>query len=87
MIVGDGGYGLIFLAVALYIHYKIRPLKDFGKRFTKLISVLGVACIFWGFLTNSFFGIHFSEDSVFKKYSPLNYLVEKKAEYHFQPSR
>lgn len=83
MIVGDGGYGLIFLATALYLNYKVRPLKGLGKRFIKLIAILAVACIFWGFLTNSFFGIHFSEESAFKKYSLLNWLVEKKAEYHF----
>jgi V/A-type H+-transporting ATPase subunit I len=83
MIVGDGGYGLIFLATALLLKYKIKSLKSSGKRFANLVAVLAVACIAWGFLTNAFFGIHFSEQNAFKKYSPLHYLVEKKATYHF----
>lgn len=83
-IIGDGGYGFIFLAAALYIQYKNKGLRGWKHRFVKLIMILGVSCIGWGLLTNSFFGIEFSQDSPIKKVSVLNWLVEKKAAYHFE---
>lgn len=83
-IIGDGGYGFIFLAAALYIQYKHKNLRGWKNRFVKLIMILGVACIGWGLLTNSFFGIEFSQDNPIRKVSVLNWLVEKKTEYHFE---
>ena len=84
MIVGDAGYGLIFLITAAIIHFKITSKKEFTKRFLKLMTVLSIACIGWGFLTNSFFAISFSSDSPLRQYSLINWLVEKKAAYHFE---
>jgi len=82
MIVGDAGYGLIFFLAALFARYKIKNLKGAGKRFVTLVTVLGVACIVWGFLVNSFFGVSFSEGTAIKQYSLIQWLVEKKAAYH-----
>jgi|688.fasta_scaffold01000_25 V/A-type H+-transporting ATPase subunit I len=79
-IVGDGGYGLIFLGVALYIRYKY-TLNKTGTRVINLIMILGFACLCWGFLTTSFFGIHIGLDSPLRKVSLLQWLVEKKADY------
>jgi V/A-type H+-transporting ATPase subunit I len=83
-IVGDGGYGLIFLVIALYMRYKFGPMKGAKMRFMKLFTILACACIGWGLLTNSFFGITFGPDSPMRKVSVINWLVEKKAEYHLE---
>lgn len=83
MIVGDAGYGLIFLAVALYIRYKHSQLKGFGLRIWKLLLILSCTCIIWGILISSFFGISLNANNPIRKISLINWLVEKKAEYHF----
>lgn len=84
IIVGDGGYGLVFLVAALVIRYKNPKMESSAKRFWKLFLLLCFSTIAWGFLTHSFFGISFSENSIFKKIAPLHWLTEKKAEYHFK---
>jgi V/A-type H+-transporting ATPase subunit I len=81
-IVGDGGYGLVFLAIALYFRYKLPGIQGVKKRFLKLCTLLCLSCIAWGFLTHSFFGINFSPDNPVRKWSLLQWLIEKKAEYH-----
>lgn len=81
-IVGDGGYGFIFLAVTLYLTFKIKKVTKAGKRFLKLVTTLSVACIIWGFFTTSFFGITFSPDNPIRKFSVVHWLVVKKVEYH-----
>lgn len=81
-IVGDGGYGLIFLIAALYFHYKFPDAKGSKRRFLNLFTILCVACIAWGLLTSSFFGISLSPDNPLKKYSLIEWMVEKKAAYH-----
>jgi len=57
MIFGDGGYGIILLAVALGMLFSAmrakKPLADFGK----LLFVLSGATILWGFLTATWFAI------------------------------
>ena len=84
MIINDGGYGLVYLAAALYFKYKNPGLKKEGLRVWKLSAILCTFCIVWGVLTNSFFGIHIGLDSSLKKVSLLNYLTEKKAAYIFE---
>lgn len=54
MIVGDAGYGLIFLTTALVLHFRIHTKKEFLQRFLKLVTILSVSCVLWGFFTNSF---------------------------------
>lgn len=83
MIVGDAGYGLVFLAVAGYIYYKNRKMKPSRKRLWWLLVILGSATVFWGLMTTSLFGIHISHDNPIRKVSLIRWLVEKKAEYHF----
>lgn len=83
MIVGDAGYGLVFLLVALYTRYKYKDLKGMGLRIWKLLLILSVTCIVWGVLISSFFGISLSAQNPLRKASVINWLVEKKAEYHF----
>lgn len=80
-IVGDAGYGLVFLAVALYIRYKNKTLTHVKKRVLKLFFLLSFCCIAWGLLINSFFAISLSQDSPLRKISLLQWLIEKKADY------
>lgn len=82
MIIGDAGYGVVFLGLAAYIHYRLPKLKGLGKRVLKLFFILSLACIFWGIQTGSFFGMTLSLDNPMRKVSLLQWLVEKKAAYH-----
>lgn len=83
-IIGDGGYGLIFLAVAIYLRFKFKNAKNVGKRFINLVTILSISCVVWGFLTTSFFGISFGPDNPLQKVSLVNTLVHKKVEYHWK---
>lgn len=82
MIIGDAGYGLIFLVTALLLQKKAKKASSPMKRFVKLVALLGISCMVWGFLTNSFFAIKFSPTNPLRVYSPLTYLVERQAQYH-----
>jgi len=55
MLIGDGGYGLLFVFVPLLGYRKIAPLM--GAEFTRLLIVMGVATLIWGGLNASFFGV------------------------------
>lgn len=84
MIIGDGGYGLVLLLIALYIRYKHSDLRSYKKRALDLLTILGFACVAWGVLTTSFFGITIAPDNPIRKVSVMTWLVEKKTEYHMQ---
>lgn len=84
MIINDGGYGMVFLAGALYFKFKNGQLKKTGMRIWKLMMILFSSCIVWGLLTNSFFGMSVAPESPLRKVSLLHWLVEKKAEYHLE---
>jgi V/A-type H+-transporting ATPase subunit I len=82
IIVGDGGYGSVYLGLALYIRHKYPLLKGAKKRLLNLFTLLCVGCIGWGLLSSSFFGIEVSPDNPIRKVSLVTFLAEKKAEYH-----
>ncbi len=82
-IIGDGGYGLIFAGIALYIRYRYQKMTLVGHRVWKLLVILAGACILWGVITNSFFGYSPAPNSPVMKVSFLNYLVKRKIEYHW----
>lgn len=84
MIINDSGYGLVFLLLTLYLKYKFPNVDNFGKRMIKLSIMLSTACIIWGVFTTSFFGINVSFDNPIRKASLVDWLVEKKAEYHIK---
>ena len=84
MIIGDGGYGLVLLLIALYIRYKHSKIQGVKKRILDLFTILAFSCIAWGVLTTSFFGIPIAPNSPIRKISVMSWLVEKKAEYHLQ---
>ena len=52
MIIGDAGYGLIFVLLAVLLHVKSKKLSDLNM----LVYVLGVATVIWGTLTGTWFG-------------------------------
>lgn len=82
MIISDAGYGVIFLALALLFRKLFKKISGSGKRFLRLFTVLSVSCILWGALSGSYFGIELSPKSPMNKFSVLNYLAQKKADYH-----
>ncbi len=82
MIVADGGYGLLYLGIALYLKFKYPSLKGQGKRFIKLALILSTACVLWGVATSAFFGIQVHPKSWIGKVSLIQHLAVKKAEYH-----
>lgn len=84
MIIGDAGYGFLFLAAAIYLSYKFPTLKGQGKRLLKLFTLLSASCIVWGVITSSYFGIELSAKNPLKKASIIEYLVEKKVDYHLK---
>lgn len=82
IIVGDGGYGSVYLGLALYIRYHYPKLKGAKKRVLNLFTMLCVGCIGWGILTTSFFGLQVAPDNPVRKLSLVSFLAEKKSEYH-----
>lgn len=83
-IVGDGGYGFVFLTLAFFIRWKVKEPSPSIKRFNKLLGILAVSCIVWGFCVSSFFGIDISLKSGLKRYAPITYLIESKLSYHME---
>ncbi len=51
MIIGDAGYGLIFLTLTLLLRKKL------PKNAVNLLMITSVATIIWGFATGTFFGL------------------------------
>lgn len=84
MIVADGGYGLLYLAIALYVKFKYPVLKKQGQRFVRLALILSTACVLWGVVTSAFFGVQVQPKSWLGKISLLQVLAVKKAEYHLE---
>lgn len=82
MIINDAGYGLVFLLISLFLYFKVRNPSKLGKRIMKLSILLSSACIVWGTLTTSFFGMEVSANNPIRSISIVDYLAEKKAAYH-----
>lgn len=82
IIVGDAGYGLVYLLLCGYIWWKFPNLKGLKRRTLSLSTFLSIACVIWGILAGSYFGMSIERSNPLKKYSLINYLVEKKAAYH-----
>jgi V/A-type H+-transporting ATPase subunit I len=84
MIVSDAGYGLIYFLIFLFLKFKFKNPKPLLKRFKKLLFLLSTACMAYGILTGSFFGLDFSYKTPISKNVFLNYLASKKANYHLK---
>lgn len=84
MIIADAGYGLVFLGIVLYLRYKYQKMTRLGYRVWTLFGILAGACIVWGTLSHSFFGIHLAPDSPMLKVSLVNWLERQKVQYHWE---
>lgn len=81
-IVGDGGYGAVIFGLTLYFRYKYPDLKGAKKRVLNIVTILSIACMIWGILISSFFGISLNPNHPFREVSLTTWLATKKAEYH-----
>ncbi|MGH2612647.1 MAG: V-type ATP synthase subunit I [Rhabdochlamydiaceae bacterium] len=84
IIVGDAGYGVIFLGIAFYLKKKFPRVRGSQKRMLKLFTLLSCASIFWGVVTSSYFGLKLAPSNILSEISPTHYLIERKAEYHLK---
>lgn len=82
MIVADGGYGLLYLGILLYVKWKYPVIKEQGKRFLKMAFILSGACVIWGVATAAFFGIEVHPKSWIGEMSVIQHIAIKKADYH-----
>lgn len=73
---GDAGYGLLILAVSLWLIFKKPDLKSYGK----LGAYLGATTMVVGLLTGSFFGIDLSQQD-WAFLAPVKHLFVNEANY------
>lgn len=84
IIIGDAGYGLVYLTLFLLMKFGLKNKNTMLLRLTKLTGLLSFTCITWGILTASFFGLNISPNSPYRKFSAIQYLANKKADYHLK---
>ena len=65
MLIGDAGYGAVFLIATICIH--IWKGKKIPKQALFLMYVLNITTIVWGIITASYFGITLPEHALVKK--------------------
>jgi V/A-type H+/Na+-transporting ATPase subunit I len=53
MIIGDGGYGLVFLALTVFMKFKF---KHIDRKFLGLMTILSCTTLIWGLITGTWFG-------------------------------
>jgi len=56
MIIGDGGYGLIFLGISLYVGFKLKKKSGIIPDGIKLLTEMSILTIIWGAITGTWFG-------------------------------
>jgi len=57
MLVGDAGYGLIFLTLSVAAYAKLHKKRPEFKTVLGLLMLLNAAAVVWGVLTGNYFGI------------------------------
>jgi V/A-type H+-transporting ATPase subunit I len=70
MIIGDAGYGFVFLLGTLVVH--LWKGKSIPKTPLYLMYVLNVATIVWGVLTGTYFGIELPENAFVQRFVVLD---------------
>ena len=84
LIIGDGGYGILFLLGTWWASRKVGAHTSFAvTRMLRLARLLSCACIIWGVLSASFFALPLAPTSPFRRLSLTTKLAEAKARYHF----
>jgi Archaeal/vacuolar-type H+-ATPase subunit I len=81
IIVGDAGYGSLYFLLALFLWWRYPALKGLKRRMLKLLTLLAGACMGWGILANSYFGIKLDIENPLRKLSLIQWMAEKKADY------
>ena len=84
MIIGDAGYGCLFLALSFWLKRRFWSCAGIAKRLVKLSFLLSIFSIGWGISTASYFGIELAPDSSLRKVSFVHYLASKKADYYLK---
>jgi V/A-type H+-transporting ATPase subunit I len=84
MIVADAGYGLLFLSGSLVLNYIYRKSQGLVKRLLKLSLILSSACVVWGFLTASYFGMQLSPENPLSRSSLIYHVSKKKIDYQIE---
>ena len=81
-IIGDAGYGLVYLTLALFLKYKFRSSNGDTKRFINLFVFLSTACVIWGTLMTSFFGMQIDYNNPIRKVSINQWLAKQRMAYN-----
>ncbi len=81
MIISDAGYGLVYLALALFLQKRFTSGASSLKRVLRLFKVLSVSVIIWGVLAGSYFGIYVQPKNPINQASLLHILTVKQAKY------
>ena len=84
MIISDAGYGLVYLAIALFLKFKGMDKEGFAKRFNQTLFIISFACIGWGILSASFLGIEIPPTSPLSSYLVVDRIAARKASYHMK---
>lgn len=69
MIIGDAGYGLVSLALTVFLHWKVKSVSPLWIRFRRLCYCLSFSVLLFGIISASYFGISLSAEN------PLNKLL------------
>ena len=73
MIIGDAGYGLFFLLLSLFLHWKVKSVDPLWIRFRRLSYMLAGSVIFFGIISASYFGVNLADDNPLNKVMFLNF--------------
>ena len=84
MIVADAGYGSLFLIASLIGNTLFRKAQGLIKRLLKLSLILSSACVVWGVLTASYFGMQLSPENPLSKNSLIYQVSKKKILYQIE---
>jgi V/A-type H+-transporting ATPase subunit I len=77
LIIGDAGYGLVYLALTGLLHWKVKSRSPLWIRFRRLSYILACAVIFWGIITGSYFGISLDADNPLNKAMLINMVTKE----------
>lgn len=78
MIIGDAGYGLIFLFMSLNLLFKSKKLGKASNPFVLYITFISTATVAWGIITDNWFGYHLSNNIHFLKPLKIEFLTTTK---------
>lgn len=77
LIIGDAGYGLVYLALTGLLHWKVKSRSPLWIRFRRLSYILASAVIFGGVITGSYFGISLDADNPLNKVMFINMVTKE----------